>query len=88
MGANLGAVVLLESAKKKAAAGVDFSPRFGALCPCCGERLKVNRTFPWSDGFRARYHLCKNVRRCLLASAEINVKSLEVDPVGRGEWDQ
>lgn len=86
MAADRTAVVLLMKAKEKAEAGVNFSPRFGALCPCCGHKLAVAKTAAWVDGLRERYHRCDRVGHCLLATAGFGIKSIEADPVGLGAW--
>lgn len=66
-------------AKEAAAAGVDFSPRFGAVCPWCNAiRLPVYRTMPWIGKMRVRYHRCNN-KECVLNILTITVKSLEED---------
>lgn len=65
---------------QKAAAGVDYSPRYGAICPCCGNRAKIMRTMPWEDNTRLRYHRCGNTR-CLICATGQTIKSIEVDMV-------
>jgi glycerol-3-phosphate cytidylyltransferase-like family protein len=40
--------------------GVDWSPRFGGVCPRCQKRkCEVTRTMKWEGGTRTRYHRCK-----------------------------
>ncbi len=68
----------IAAATKEAAAGVDYSSRFGAVCPWCGKRTKVQTTKPWEDDMRIRYHRCEN-GKCSLAVMGTNIKSLEVD---------
>lgn len=64
---------------KAAQAGVDYSPRTGATCPCCGAtNLRVRNTLPWSGAMRVRFHLCTNPA-CLLASLKQGIKSVEMD---------
>lgn len=67
-------------AKKEAGAGVDYSSRFGAICPWCEKRTKVYRTMPWEDDIRIRYHLCENLR-CVLKTMGTSIKSIEVDVI-------
>lgn len=62
-----------------ARAGVTYSARHGAVCPCCGaERLPVSRTMPWSGSVRIRYHRCQNPN-CLLCAIGEGIKSLQED---------
>lgn len=67
----------IAEATKKASAGVDYSSRYGALCPWCGKRTKVYKTMPWEDDIRVRYHQCGNVR-CALGTMGCSIKSIEV----------
>jgi hypothetical protein len=71
-------IILIAEATKKAAAGVDYSPRLGCLCPWCGERAKIYKTNAWEDGTRIRYHLCQN-SRCVIAGTGKTIKSIEQD---------
>lgn len=62
-----------------ARAGVVYSVKVGAVCPCCGaERLPVSRTMPWSGSVRIRYHRCQNPE-CLLCAIGEGIKSLQED---------
>lgn len=65
-------------AKREAAAGVDFSPRHGALCPWCGKKATIYRTLPWEDATRIRYHRCEH-SECPLSALGVGIKSVEVD---------
>ena len=84
---------LVAKAREKAATGVDYSSRTGALCPYCGNRAKIYSTKPWEGSTRIRYHNCKNTK-CLIASLGITIKSIEEDrvvqkpPVGPDIIDQ
>lgn len=69
----------LASLKQSAEAGVDYSPRTGALCPACGSKAKSYRTLPWEGSSRIRYHRCANPS-CLLNAIRQTIKSVEVDP--------
>jgi hypothetical protein len=62
----------------EAAAGVDFSRRHGARCPCCGLQAKIHTTKPWDGSTRIRYHHCRNVD-CLLAATCTSIKSVETE---------
>jgi len=62
----------------EAEAGVDFSRRFGARCPCCGRPAKIVRTRPWEGDIRLRYHRCTN-SDCILSSSKTTIKSVEVE---------
>lgn len=69
----------IAAAIAKAQAGVDYSPRTGATCPCCGaEKLGVETTRPWDDAMRVRFHVCSNPR-CLICTLGQRVKSVEVE---------
>jgi len=73
------AAAVIATAIKQAQAGVDYSPRTGATCPCCGaENLRVRNTLPWSGAMRVRFHLCANPR-CVLAQLKQSIKSVEKD---------
>ena len=62
----------------RAAAGVDYRPRTGALCPGCGRPAKIYKTLGWDGNTRVRYHKCVNPG-CLLCAAGRGIKSVEVD---------
>lgn len=62
----------------QAEAGVDFSPRTGAKCPCCGRTARIYKTMPWDGTVRVRYHRCNNPS-CLLAAVVRSIKSVQVD---------
>lgn len=68
-------------ARREAAAGVDFSPRVGALCPWCHRKAKGYRTLPWEDATRIRYHRCEN-HDCPISTMNVTIKSIEVDRCG------
>jgi len=75
----------IAAAIAKAQAGVDYSPRTGATCPCCGaEKLAVVTTRPWDGSLRVRFHQCANPR-CLLASLKQGIKSVEMDTTPKHE---
>ncbi|MBU1040249.1 MAG: transcriptional regulator [Proteobacteria bacterium] len=62
-----------------AQAGVDYSPKTGATCPCCkAENLRVRNTLAWSGNMRIRFHLC-TTPSCLLAVLKQGIKSVEMD---------
>lgn len=67
-------------AKKTAEAGVDFSPKSGAICPGCDTKTKIYKTMPWEENTRIRYHRCTNPR-CIIAVLKNTVKSIEVDSI-------
>ncbi len=71
---------LVAMAREKAAAGVSYSSRTGALCPFCGKKAKIYRTERWEGSLRVRYHRCQSTA-CLIASLGITVKSIEEDRV-------
>lgn len=68
----------IAAAKEKASAGVDFSPRTGAICPWCETKSRIYRTLPWEDATRIRYHTCEN-GKCPLATMRASIKSIEID---------
>ena len=52
--------------------GVDYTRKYGAICPLCGTpRAWVRRTMPWNGKIRERYHKC---RKC-----GFNFKSVETE---------
>ncbi|MHC1701786.1 MAG: transcriptional regulator [Humidesulfovibrio sp.] len=62
-----------------AQAGVDYSPKTGATCPCCrAEKLSVVTTRPWDGAMRVRFHQC-TTPSCLLAKLKQGIKSVELD---------
>ncbi len=72
---------ILILAKRQAETGVDYSPRHGALCPCCRTPARIYATRPWEGITRIRYHRCESPP-CLLARLEVTIKSIEQDLVG------
>lgn len=60
----------------QAEAGVDFTSRYGALCPACGKRTRVITTRPWDGPVRIRYHQCAT-RGCVIAGQGKMIKSVE-----------
>ncbi|TVM15047.1 hypothetical protein DPQ33_16295 [Oceanidesulfovibrio indonesiensis] len=57
--------------------GVDYSGRYGAVCPVCGaERCRVTATGPWIGSCRERFHRCR--------TCGLRFKSVETDHVGEG----
>lgn len=39
--------------------GVDYSPQYGATCPCCErQRVPVTTSRPWMNNIKVRYHKC------------------------------
>ncbi len=71
---------LIVKAREAAAQGVDFSARYGALCPWCGKKTKIVRTLPWEGTVRIRYHKCRK-SGCVLAASGTTIKSVEEDRV-------
>ncbi len=59
-----------------AESGVDYSPKYGALCPCCGKKTRVTHTKAWAGQSRIRYHRCDN-GTCHLHTKEQSIKSVE-----------
>lgn len=47
---------------QQAEAGIDYDTKAGAVCPWCGERLRVVDTRPWCGNSRIRYQRCVNPR--------------------------
>ncbi len=64
--------------KEQVEAGVDYSARYGALCPWCGKRTKIVSTQPWDDNVRTRYHRCDNPR-CPVCSLGLSLKSIQIE---------
>lgn len=62
-----------------AQAGVDYSPKTGATCPCCkAEKLRVRNTQAWEGTMRIRFHLC-TTPSCMLCVLKQGIKSVEMD---------
>jgi len=72
------AAVLIKTVKEKAEQSVDYSPKYGALCPECGSRMAVETTRPWEDDSRVRYHRCVNTDVCIIAKLGLNIKSIQM----------
>ena len=72
-------MIKISEAKNQASAGVDFSPRTGALCPWCEKKSRITRTMLWEDATRIRYHRCEN-GKCPLSTMRVSIKSIEIDP--------
>ncbi len=65
-------------AVKKAENGVDYSSRYGAICPWCGRRTMIYKTMPWYNNTRIRYHRCTHLK-CILMTMSKTIKSVEID---------
>lgn len=72
-------VAIVAKAKERADQSVDYTHRYGAVCPECGERrMKIVGSKPWQGGFKVRYHKCGNIEGgCLLAIMQTSVKSIQ-----------
>lgn len=66
------------AAREKAAAGVDYSPKNGAICPWCATKTKISTTRPWDGNVRVGYQRCQQPG-CVIASLSLSIKSIEVD---------
>lgn len=75
---NQTIIAAAAAAWRKAETGAIYTPRHGAPCPVCGQRMQVTRTFPWAGIIRLRYHACTNPD-CLLAVLKKKVKSTEME---------
>lgn len=71
-------LALITKAAERAAAGVDYSSRYGCRCPWCGKRTRIYKTTPWEGGTRIRYHLCEKPG-CALSSMRATIKSIETE---------
>ncbi len=72
-------ISLIAMAKQKANDGIEYSRRFGAVCPVCGaQKIKTIRSDPWRDGVKIRYHRCMN-SHCIAAVMSIIIKSIELE---------
>ena len=71
--------VMVADAKRKADQSVDYTPRYGAVCPECGTRLPVSTSRPWEDNSKIRYHQCPNKAGCLLGSMGTYIKSVQTN---------
>lgn len=50
----------LAEAFRKAEEGVDYDIKNGAVCPYCGDRVRVFKSEPWFGELKLRYHRCSN----------------------------
>lgn len=65
-------------AKEQAKNGVEYSNRFGAVCPFCGQtHLRTYSTKKWDGRTRVRYHHCQNPK-CLLNKFRQSIKSVQL----------
>jgi len=81
MSTRKAAAAVIALAIKQAQAGVDYSPRTGATCPCCGaQKLRVETSRPWAGRMKVRFHVCANPR-CLLCQLGQRIKSVEEDTI-------
>ena len=70
-------LAVIDEVRSKADAGVDYSVRWGAVCPACGKkRISIITVRPWNGNSRIRYHKCDN-RECLICRMGISVKSVQ-----------
>lgn len=73
------AIALVKRARQRADQSVDYSPRYGAVCPECGTtNLKVITSRPWEDNIKVRFHKCRNPE-CLLCWMGTSIKSVQID---------
>jgi len=64
---------------QKAAQGVEYTPKYGAVCPFCGSiRMRTITTRKWDGDTRTRFHRCKN-KSCPLHKRKVYIKSVQVD---------
>jgi len=76
---NRQMLALVADAKAKTEAGVDYSPRLGAVCPVCGRaKMRVYHTWPWRKSVRVRDHKCDNPE-CFASILGLTVKSTQKD---------
>ncbi len=54
-------VILMAKALDEANNGVEYDIKDGALCPFCGQRIRVTHTMSWLGMSRKRYHKCLNI---------------------------
>lgn len=78
-------MVLLAKAKEKADQSVDYTPKYGAICPECGKkRLPVITSRGWAGDSKVRYHRCPNKPGCILAVMETSIKSVQSNTATAG----
>jgi len=75
---NPAAMALVVQYVSAAQGGVDYSARYGARCPACGQRTRIYRTMPWDGDLRVRYHKCEH-QGCIVNALGTSIKSIEVD---------
>lgn len=67
-------VKILAVAIDTARNGVEYNVKDGALCPFCGQRVRVQTTKQWLGSSRLRYHKCENVQ-CPLHVIDETIRS-------------
>ena len=73
---------IVKFAIEKAAQGVEYSPKYGAICPFCGAiKIPAATTRKWEEKTRVRYHKCNNAG-CPLCFRNISIKSVQTDRSG------
>ena len=72
-------LAVIDEVRAKADAGVDYSARWGAVCPVCGKaRMQTVTSRPWKNGIKIRYHKCNNLE-CLVCRIGLSLKSYQND---------
>jgi len=75
---NKAILLIVDEARALADAGIDYSVRYGAVCPVCGKvQLPTVTTRPWKENTRTRFHKCNN-QDCILCRMGISIKSLQI----------
>ena len=70
-------LLLIDEARTKAESGIEYSIRYGAVCPLCGKkRIKTVPSRPWCNGIKIRYHKCDN-HNCLICRIGFSIKSYQ-----------
>ena len=76
---NMQAVLfLVDDARHKADAGVDYSVKYGGVCPVCAtDHLPVITSRAWKGNVKIRFHKCNNAD-CILSRMGVSIKSVQV----------
>ena len=70
---------LIDDARAKASEGIDYSVKYGGVCPICGkDHMPVVTSRPWNENIKFRFHKCNN-NECILCRMGVSIKSVQLD---------
>ena len=73
---NQKTLLKLAGCFRNAEEGIEYHPKYGAKCPWCGDKLRVQDSKPWGRKTRIRYQKCLNPK-CPLSCMDKTVKSIQ-----------